>query len=317
MPAGASGSPVFVGRRLVGAVSHLLGGDPFLVGITPIGAMRKLAQEPDIPAPATIAKPFGRMGDSLVLAVGGNFKSRESEVALRTHLGGIPFSCSGNLPPRRKKSLAPGDPVGVAMMIGDLRLGFIGTVTYVKNRAVYAFGHPLLHSGPCQYPLTAATILTTARGNFPNKIGDLGEVMGTVLQDRAAGVFGLLGQMPLGLVEGSLSVKDEDRKVETVHRVQVVHNPAELPFLIYVAALETITQTMNRVGEGTAKWEWRVHIRGEADETVIMDEQYSPFNIGTVVADSVFSLLVEPLDMDRQVTKVALTARFTMSDELN
>ncbi len=74
---------------------------------------------------------------------------------------------------------------------------------------------------------------------------------------------------------------------------------------------------MNRVGERTAKWEWGVHIRGKADETVIMDEQYSPFNIGTVVADSVFSRLVEPLDMDRQVTKVALTARFTMSDELN
>jgi len=312
VPAGASGSPVFVGKRLVGAISHIIGGDPFLVGITPLNSMLALKAEPALPR-ADAVKTLENTRANRVLAAGSGFKSAETQTAIRKHYCGIPLFSVDESSPIGRPNPSPGDPVGVALMVGALSLGFVGTVTYVRDRQLYAFGHPLLFSGSCQYPLTRALILTTARGAFPNKIGVIGEVIGTVIQDRASGIYGLLGQMPQGLVGGSFEVIDDDRKVTVKHQVRMIHIPAELPFLAYIAILETITQAMNRIGEGTARWEWKIGVLEDKDAMVMVDEQYDAFNIGSAVADSVSASLAELLSAGRQLTEVKLTARVTRS----
>src|SRR5687768_9719987 len=43
--------------------------------------------------------------------------------------------------------LRPGDPIGVALMNGDLELGATGTVTDIVGDKVYAFGHPFYSLG--------------------------------------------------------------------------------------------------------------------------------------------------------------------------
>ena len=48
--------------------------------------------------------------------------------------------------------LRPGDPIGVALMSGDLELGATGTVTDVDGNRVYAFGHPFYGLGPDAVP---------------------------------------------------------------------------------------------------------------------------------------------------------------------
>ncbi len=48
--------------------------------------------------------------------------------------------------------LRPGDPIGVALMSGDLEVGATGTVTEVDGNRVYAFGHPFYGLGPTQFP---------------------------------------------------------------------------------------------------------------------------------------------------------------------
>ena len=61
--------------------------------------------------------------------------------------------------------LRPGDPVGVALMSGDLELGATGTVTEVDGDRVYAFGHPFYGLGPTQFPMTRAHVLTVLRAS--------------------------------------------------------------------------------------------------------------------------------------------------------
>ena len=48
--------------------------------------------------------------------------------------------------------LRPGDPIGVALMNGDLEVGATGTVTEVDGNRVYAFGHPFYRSRPDAVP---------------------------------------------------------------------------------------------------------------------------------------------------------------------
>ena len=46
VPLGASGSPVYQGRRLIGAIAAVFAPDFTMVGITPIAPMLKLTAEP-------------------------------------------------------------------------------------------------------------------------------------------------------------------------------------------------------------------------------------------------------------------------------
>ena len=59
---------------------------------------------------------------------------------------------------RSSAPLRPGDPIGVALMSGDLELGATGTVTDVVGDRVYAFGHPFYSLGPTAFPMTRAHV---------------------------------------------------------------------------------------------------------------------------------------------------------------
>src|SRR6185436_7055487 len=58
----------------------------------------------------------------------------------------------------RPGPLRPGDPIGVALMTGDMELGATGTVTDVIGDRVYAFGHPFYNLGPTAFPMTRAYV---------------------------------------------------------------------------------------------------------------------------------------------------------------
>ena len=93
--------------------------------------------------------------------------------------------------------LKPGDAVGVMLVGGDLQLGATGTVTHVDGDRVYAFGHPMYNLGPTEFPMTRAYVYTVLPSLFSSmKLSSTGEVIGTVLQDRATAIAGKLGAGP-------------------------------------------------------------------------------------------------------------------------
>ena len=54
--------------------------------------------------------------------------------------------------------LAPGGPIGVSLIEGDLDLSVTGTVTHIDGDRVYAFGHPFYNLGPTQFPMKKAYV---------------------------------------------------------------------------------------------------------------------------------------------------------------
>ncbi len=93
--------------------------------------------------------------------------------------------------------LRPGDPVGMALVRGDFEMGATGTVTHVEGTRVYAFGHPFLNLGPTQLAMTEAHVVTVLPSlSSSMKLASLGDVIGTVTQDRATVVGGTLGDGP-------------------------------------------------------------------------------------------------------------------------
>src|SRR5258706_8564040 len=97
----------------------------------------------------------------------------------------------------RNQPLRPGDPLGVALVTGDLEFGATGTVTEVDVNRVYAFGHPFYRLGPTQFPMTRAYVHTILPSLFSSsKLASTGEIIGTVQQDRATAIAGPLGPGP-------------------------------------------------------------------------------------------------------------------------
>lgn len=311
VPFGASGSPVYVKNVLIGAISSVLSSDFKHVGITPIGDMVRMQREPYLCSTA-ISRRATTSASHHVLPVGAGFRSMRAAEQIRRRFGKDAYiNPHGTSLRRQSAALQAGSPVGVALLTGDLQLGFVGTTTTVEQSRVLAFGHPLLFAGPVRMPLTQASIIATGGGTFPAKIGLLGETIGTVLQDRAAGVFGVLSEAPENLVDLDMQVQDGDRVVTEHTKARAVPIPAELPFLVFVTALETIIRAMNRVGSGYGSWMWRVHFT--EDEPLEMSEEvFSPTDIAFAIAVSVFPLIEEALAEGRHITGVELDANVRM-----
>jgi len=139
-----------------------------------------------------------------------------------------------------QRPLRPGDPIGVALMSGDLELGATGTVTEVAGDRIYAFGHPFYGLGPTAFPLTRAyvhVVLPSLTSSM--KIASTGDVIGTVLQDRATTIAGTLGAGP-SMIPITLNLNAE-RGTRKTFKMAMVRDQLFTPLLAYLSVLNTLT----------------------------------------------------------------------------
>jgi SpoIVB peptidase S55 len=138
-----------------------------------------------------------------------------------------------------ERGLQPGDPLGVALMSGDLSLGATGTVTHVDGNKVYGFGHPFYNLGPTQFPMTRAYVHTLLPSLFSSmKIASTGQVIGTVQQDRFTTIAGTLGKGP-ALIPIRLSLTS-DRGIRKSFTMGVVNDQMFTPLLAYLSIVNTL-----------------------------------------------------------------------------
>lgn len=229
---GMSGSPVFIDDKLIGAVAFAW---PFakeaIAGITPIDAMRSMAelpsgirQEPIPMAPTASGQPLafavsdlltGELPDGLVEAALAGLRppagaagagdtgaasavgwvsSGFGERGQALLAGGLGTAATTGGRTDHGAALKPGAPVAAVLVDGDLQLAATGTVTEHTGTEVLAFGHPFLGLGPLWLPMASAEILTVLPSNYNSfKISNLGPVVGAFEQDTQSGIRGRLG----------------------------------------------------------------------------------------------------------------------------
>jgi hypothetical protein len=230
---GMSGSPVYIGGMLIGAVAFSFSySKEAIAGITPIEEMLALDKSPAAPrtglpeafpvrsgmsledlsaayraavAPGTPATAVGQFLVPLDLPLFfSGFSSGAFERA-KTFFSGMGFrplrggaagqAVSGAAP--AGPSLQEGDAVGVQLVGGDLDISAVGTVTYVDGPRILAFGHPFYNLGAVDYAMTKTSVLAVVpslESSF--KMAAAGPVIGRISQDRTAGSVGEVGKMP-------------------------------------------------------------------------------------------------------------------------
>jgi len=135
--------------------------------------------------------------------------------------------------------LKPGDAVGVMLVGGDLMLGATGTVTHIDGDRVYAFGHPMYNLGPTEFPMTRAYVYTVLPSLFSSmKLSSTGEIIGTVLQDRATTIAGRLGPGPR-MIPVTMTLESSHSPKRTF-KYTVVNDPLFGPLMTYASLLNTL-----------------------------------------------------------------------------
>ena len=162
--------------------------------------------------------------------------------------GGAAGTRPGEMP--FEGSLKPGDAIGVTFVSGDLVMGGTGTVTHIDGDQVFAFGHPMYNLGPTAFPMTRAYVYTVLPSLFSSsKLSTTGEVIGTLLQDRATAIAGRLGPGPK-LIPITLNLESERGQTRTFH-FGVVNDQLFTPLMTYSVLLNTLVSYERQFGTAT------------------------------------------------------------------
>jgi len=219
---GMSGSPVYVGDKLLGSLSYRIGQfskEP-IAGITPIAQMLEVkdlpAQDSEIGEQGTEALNASPAPSSEVAVAGLQMQPMETPLVMsgfspaaiefwRSHVnapglqtvaaGGMGESEISDVPDiKAEKTLEPGSAVSALLVRGDVEISATCTVTYVNPKQLLACGHPVLQSGPVSLPMTTAEVVATLASPLNAfKIINTGAVVGAFTEDRESAIKGELG----------------------------------------------------------------------------------------------------------------------------
>ena len=297
--AGMSGSPVYIGDRLVGAVAYGWGfSKDAIAGITPIEEMlaipsrsearsrgrastawgdasrvlfdpeaidafvvnRRTALFPPSPAIGNLSIPIAIAG----LPPGG----WEGVAAPLRRAGFLPLqSGTAGSAGERARPLEPGSAVGIQLVRGDVEMTATGTVTWVDGNRLLAFGHPLYGLGDVDLPLTSARVeaLLPSLSQSAKIAVPTGEA-GAFRQDRASGVFGLLGATPR-MIPVRVQLSGPGRESHT-YSFDVADDPLLAPLLLYSTVNAILSSSERTYGSLTLRLREGSVIRIEGQDQV-------------------------------------------------
>lgn len=286
---GMSGSPVYINGKLVGAIAYGWSLTDHKTGmITPIGDMLKLWNMPDsknvFPVDQSVRLENETELEPVQTPLMVSGFGQPALDMLKTKLEPmnlVPYGVGDAPNGASFGPLEPGSAVGVQLATGDVSIGALGTVTYVEDNKVLAFGHPFLKKGNVNYLMTNAYVFTTVAGLENSfKVGATGEPIGLINQDRGSAVAGITGRFP-SVVPVRITVRDNVLNRTEEAGVHVVQDEQLSPVLAATTVFNFIDKTMDRVGPGTARV--RFDITGRDLPVGVLSREnmfYSPASIG-------------------------------------
>ena len=293
---GCSGSPVYIDGRLAGALAF---GWTFakdaLYGVTPIeemlqvgaGAGAKSSARPpahaafkfDLSKPVDLAeigrqvatmRPFGprhtRGATALpcpLLISGlptGTCERLASELdalgfAAMPGLSGAPEAGADTT-----TSLKPGGVLTIPVVTGDIKMNVLGTVTEVRGRQVYGFGHSFLGYGATDLPLAGGQIYTVVSSMMRSfKLGTASEIVGAIRFDESAAVRGEIGAKPK-MIPVSVRVERYNDPSSRTYNCQVADNKLLTASLVRATLSGAATYAGTFPPDHTVQYQVAIHL---------------------------------------------------------
>lgn len=332
--------------KLIGAVAYGLSWSPSpIAGITPATQMKDLlklgtagAATPEaaaaaagpeqVPVPAAAAKRIAATGEATTAQASGGFVRLKVPVTvsglsgasapqtqkmldrLSDKMPGARLVLGASAPSSGSSAtqIRAGGNFAAAISYGDFTAAGTGTTTFVCGGRAVAFGHPFLFSGNSSmsvHPASAVYVqVDNTMGSF--KVANPGGPVGTLDQDRLAGIRGQLGTLPkTATIRSELTVVGGGSRTGTTHLVYQ-------PYGAVAAANHTLFNFQTVLDSDTAGTaDVTLQVKGVRPNgqafTLTRAEKYAdPQSIGFAVADSVY-MTVEQI-VNQPFEKVRITS---------
>ncbi|WP_291278926.1 hypothetical protein [Galactobacter sp.] len=347
--AGASGSPVYDSDgALIGAVSYGFSTEADNVaGVTPAAAMKSIG---DLPSSIKLSSPakrsLAKAADTSANEVGSTAKrlklarvtsgatanrldkasQRLAEKSKGKHkavaAGGVATNDSVSSNPELPSTLVPGGNVAVTLAHGDVTDGSVGTVTAVCSDDVWAFGHPNNFDSTmvtAMHNASAARIVPSAGESF-KQVDEIGPAIGTVTEDRFAGIKGHIGKAKSVPVTAKSIIGGHTTNAQTDVTERYELAPATGMLLSSEAQ-----RVLDNGLLGSAKVHWSIdYVRGTGknaqSETLHNSNRYAEIEgfpellSETGPAEDVAALVANPFERV-QITAVRMTSTFSADYE--
>jgi len=194
----------------------------------------------------------------------------------------------------------------VQLVRGDYSLAASGTVTLRDQDRIYAFGHPFLSLGASDMPMTEASVVTVISNmNNSFKLAVPGQMVGSISQDRASGIFGMLRQAPK-MIPVKVSLHTSRDRTDT-YSYEIANDSFLTPLLLNITLFNTITSSERALGDSTISMKGEIRVKGQ--EPITIDRRFSannsPIMAAGAVAAAVSKLLTSGFD-DVQLDGITL-----------
>lgn len=249
---GFSGSPIYCEGRNAGAISESVGEyGGSLALATPIEAILGQPVEPPTgtrPASQTPARQARQL--SAPLSMGGlsprvaSVFTRAAAKAKRVLYAAPGRPVAASFP---FQQLRPGSAMAAGYASGDITAGAVGTVAYVDDQKVWAFGHPLESAGRRSLFLQDAYVYTivnnpvAVEGVSTYKLAVPGHNVGILSGDGLSAVAGTLGNLPARFPMKVTATDQDTGRTRVVTTEIADENALDLP---------TGTSSLSFVGAG-------------------------------------------------------------------
>jgi SpoIVB peptidase S55 len=266
--------------------------EPHAVSFTQLAATE---WKPSLPKPAVTGAPLLAQvasGSPLLPLMGQQFQpiatpvvfggiSQESLALFTPQLlasGLLPVAGVGGaaaitpLAPSNDKTLAPGTSVSVQLVRGDFSIAASGTVTFRDGQRIYAFGHPFLSLGVADMPMTESSVVTVvSNANNSFKLAVPSQMVGSISQDRATGIYGQLGQSPK-MIPVKINLHTSRDRTE-VYTYEVASDSFLTPLLLNLTIFNTITSSERALGDQTISMRGQINVKGQPP--IVIDRRIS------------------------------------------
>jgi hypothetical protein len=169
------------------------------------------------------------------------------------------------------KKFRPGDAIAVRLVGGDLDMAGTGTVTDVKGSRALGFGHPMFNWGEVRFPAARAEIHhCLASSAFSFKMSESGAGLGSVVQDRQAGIMADMDVEP-HTVDLDIRLRDKTRGLSQDWHMDVAHHNQATANLVRSALTSAVDHFALEVVDTVADGTYRVEVAGH--EPLVFDEK--------------------------------------------
>jgi hypothetical protein len=301
--AGMSGSPVYIGGKLIGSVSYSLSNfsKKPIAGITPIEDILKTSDYNSPVASVEISDIKIDFGKENVMRVAEAIRSQLVSRMNFSPAGSMMpiklFSSSRGFSPEavailqevfvplqnisigkdidKKRfneelfTVRPADAVSIPLIRGDAMYAATGTVTHVDGKKVYVFGHPFFNLGTVDFPLHRAEIISVVPSyESPFKLAVTRNMVGAVQQDRFSGVQAELGKTPY-MIPLKIFLKNRNK----IFNLELISHPLLTPTLAYMSLLNALLAEYQEFGFQSIAVSGKIFIENE--DNVVLNDLFS------------------------------------------